>query len=282
MESKNEIEKIDAQIVETNEMPVQLAVNAELDVQITTAKRYPRSIDGFRKTALSMATLDQETASKCFYVLKKGDKLIEGPSVRMSEIVAVAYKNLRYGQSYIGETEDRKSVIGEGFCFDLENNVASRIQITRRIVDRFGKRYRDDVVETTKLAACAIAKRQAIFNVIPMMFIQDILEKSKEVAVGKASSLSSRKQKAIEHFSKYGVTQERILAAIGKPSVDDVDLKDVETLLGLSNAIRDGEIDIDAAFPSLLKDVSKSKNLSEKVAEKAKQVKDEREPGLDG
>jgi hypothetical protein len=43
----------------------------EIDIQITTARRFPRSIEQFQKKALSMATIDEETAASCFYVLPK-------------------------------------------------------------------------------------------------------------------------------------------------------------------------------------------------------------------
>ena len=63
---------------------------AEIDVQITTAKRYPRSVTAFRREAEEMATLDEETAGSMFYVLPRAGKNIEGPSVRLAEIVGSA------------------------------------------------------------------------------------------------------------------------------------------------------------------------------------------------
>lgn len=271
MSEEKALEIIEAEVKESPAI-----VNAgreEIDIQISTARRYPRSLEIFRKKALSMATINEDTAARCFYVLPKGGKNIEGPGVRLSEIVAVTYGNLRFGQSYIGETDDRKSVIGEGFCFDLENNVASRIQITRRITDKHNKRYSEDVVESTKLAAAAIGKRQAIFNVVPMMFVQDIYEKCKEVAIGKAHSFSEKRQKWIEYFGRFGVLPDRILSVLGKPSIDDLNIKDMEVLVGLSTAIKDGDIDIDAAFPPILKEGEKPKTLTEKVAAKAAETK---------
>jgi hypothetical protein len=247
------------------------ATREEIDIQITTAKAYPRDIDQFMDDSLSMATRNDDVAAKCFYSLTKGGKSIEGPSVRLSEIVAVNYGNLRFGQKFVGFTEDGNSVIAEGFAYDLQKNVAARIETTRRIVDKYGKRYGIDVIETTKLAAGAIAKRQAIFQIIPMSFIQEIFEKCKKVAVGDIKSLTARRTKAIEHFTKFGVTIDRILATLGKPSIEEVGLKDLELLLGLSTAIKDGDTDIDTAFPPIMKEAPKS--LTEKVAAKAAEVK---------
>ena len=53
-----EIMTVDAQTVEHIE-------RANIDIQIATAHRYPRSIDKFKKRAYEMVTMDQETAESC-------------------------------------------------------------------------------------------------------------------------------------------------------------------------------------------------------------------------
>ena len=57
---------------------------SEIDIQIQTAKRFPRSISQFKKTALAMATIDEETAGSMFYKVPRSGKTIEGPSVRLA------------------------------------------------------------------------------------------------------------------------------------------------------------------------------------------------------
>src|SRR6185369_14649302 len=74
----------------------------EIDIQIATAKRYPRSITAFKRQCLEMATLDEETAGSMYYVLPRAGKKIEGPSVRLAEIAGSAWGNLR-SKSYIVE-----------------------------------------------------------------------------------------------------------------------------------------------------------------------------------
>jgi hypothetical protein len=39
---------------------------AEIDMQISTAKKYPRNIQRVKTAMLSIATMDQETAEACF------------------------------------------------------------------------------------------------------------------------------------------------------------------------------------------------------------------------
>ncbi|HCU25986.1 MAG TPA: hypothetical protein DF383_13290 [Deltaproteobacteria bacterium] len=255
-------------------MPIPLADRSDVDIQIATAHRYPRSITRFKQTALAMATSDEDTAASCFYKLKRGDKEIEGPGVRLAEIVGSAWNNLRYGSRIVGE--DEKWVIAQGMAHDLENNVAMTIEVRRRITDKYGKRYSDDMVAVTANAACAIALRNAIFKVVPKTFVDAIYESAKKVAIGDATTLVSRRQKALEYFQKLSVSLDRILAVLGKAGLEDINLKDLETLTGLKTAIKDGDTTIEAAFPAIASTsssnsaASKTENLAENLKKKVK------------
>ena len=86
MENKtNEIEVLQP---ENNETALYLLTKAEIDTQISTAKAYPRSLTKFRDNALSMATFSEDIAAACTYALPRGGSKLEGPSIRLAEIVA--------------------------------------------------------------------------------------------------------------------------------------------------------------------------------------------------
>jgi hypothetical protein len=97
---------------------------AEVDTQITTAKRFPRNLHTFKQQALAMATFDEETASGCFYALRRDQKPIEGPSIRLAEIVLSAWGNIRADAKVIAVGE--KDLTAEAMTWDLEKNVFSR------------------------------------------------------------------------------------------------------------------------------------------------------------
>ena len=63
-------------------------------MQVSTAKQYPRELSKVLNQIATYATMDVETASECFYVLRRngdnGGSAIEGLSVRMAEIIAGA------------------------------------------------------------------------------------------------------------------------------------------------------------------------------------------------
>lgn len=223
---------------------------ASIDVQVATAKRYPRVLSVVKAQMLSFATLDQDTAAGCFYTLpirKGGDKPIQGPSVRMAEIALSSFQNLRAASRII--SDDGRMVTAQAVCHDLQNNVLVSVEVKRRVTTKEGKRYSDDMVVVTSNAACAIAFRNATFKVIPLALVKPVYEAAKRVAIGDAKTLSSRRSDAVAHFKKMGVPQARILAAVGARTVEDIDLDGVGLLLGLANAIKDKEVTIDEAFP---------------------------------
>ena len=143
---------------------------SEIDMQIATAKKYPRDIMASINKVVALATVDENTAEECFYSLKRrgsdGDTFITGPSVRLAEIVAASWGNIRVAAQVVGN--DGKFITARGTCIDLETNNAVSVEVQRRICDKYGKTYSEDMQVVTGNAAAAIAFRNAIFKVVPM------------------------------------------------------------------------------------------------------------------
>ena len=96
---------------------------AEIDMQIKTAKAYPRNLPQVRSDIISLACSSKEVAEACFYELpgpSGGDK-ITGPSARLAEIITFSWQNSMSG-SRITEVAQRY-VKAQGFFFDLEKSL---------------------------------------------------------------------------------------------------------------------------------------------------------------
>ena len=221
--------------------------HGEIDIQIQTAKRYPRSVKQFMADALDMATLDEETAAACFYALPRDGKTIEGPSARLAEIVASAWGHMRVEGRVIDE--DDRFVRARGTAWDLQRNVAIAFETRRRITDRHGRRYKDDMIGVTANAAASIAIRNAIFKVVPAAYTRQIYAQCREVAVGQAETLVARRDRALLFFQKLGVTVDRVCAVLQIAGVEDITLSHLATLQGLRTAIKEGDTSVDQAFP---------------------------------
>lgn len=220
---------------------------ASMDVQISTAKRYPRSVTEALNQAVTLATMDEETAASMTYGLRRGHKIVSGPSVRLAEVLAYSWGNLRAEAVIVAE--DAKSVTAMGTCFDLEKNMATRVQASRRITDSQGRRYNDDMINTTKNAAISIALRNAVFRTIPRALADRVWAEAKQVALGKgAKSVSQKRQAMIEWYGSQGVEPEQVYELLGVGGIDDIGENELIDLRGLANAIKEGEATIEETF----------------------------------
>jgi hypothetical protein len=220
---------------------------ANIDMLIATAKRYPRDIVRVKRTMEAMATLDEDTAESCNYHLERNGKSIDGPSVRMAEIAVAAYQNIRCGSRVL--SNDGKVIIGQAFCHDLENNTFIAWETQRRITDKSGRTYGEDMQVVTGNAASAIAFRNAVFKVIPGAIIKPVAEKARAVAVGDLKTLSERRTRALKKFAAIGVNENRILSFLGRNATELIDIADIEKLFGIFTAIKEGSTTIEEQFP---------------------------------
>jgi hypothetical protein len=226
-------------------------IRAELDMQITTAKAYPRNPDDFIQLATQLATQNEETAQSCFYCLSRKSKdgkitEIKGGSIRLAEIAAATWGNL-HAASRIVEN-DGKAITAEGVAWDLERNVRISNQVKRSIVTSTGATYSSDMQTLTGNAASSIALRNAIFKVIPKALIDRVYEKAVQYAVGDQKTLSTRRSKAFEWYRKRGVDHTKILKFFNKNNMEDLTLNELEKLQGIATSITEGFVELDKAF----------------------------------
>lgn len=212
---------------------------SEIDVQISTAKRYPRVIDDSLKRIETIATVNQKTAEECFYALPRDGKTVEGPSIRFAEIVATCWGNLRVQAQIIGN--DGRMITARGICHDLETNVAFSSEVRRRITNRNGQTFSEDMQIVTGNAASAIALRNAIFKCVPQAVLASAAQRIKQKAIGKASEedIPARRAKMLEFFAKNNVTEEMILYFLQVDSIESVGAEEIFKLIAVNNAIKE-------------------------------------------
>jgi hypothetical protein len=220
---------------------------ALIDMQVATAKRYPRSITAFRKTLKEYVTATPEIAEQMFYSLPRGrsesgaKKFVEGPSVRLAEAAVAAWKNTRSGGR--PTTADNTHVTCQGFCHDLENNNYVAFEVKRRITDSKGRRYNEDMITVTGAAGTKIAWRNSIFGVVPRAFIEEGYQLARACAAGALKSIDQARKDAVAWWTGLEAkpTEAQLLTILGRPGMDDVSLDDLLRLKGLRTAIQDGE-----------------------------------------
>lgn len=242
----NEMEREVPQAMEVESSTVALLNKSEIDQQIATAHKYPRSIKRFRDETLQMVTLNENVAAECIYSLPRGGKTIEGATARFAEVVASAWGNSRAGARVVNDQGN--FVTAQGVFHDLERNVAITYEVQRRITDKYGKRFSDDMIVVTANAACSVALRNAILKGVPKAFWSDMYEAARRTVMGDYKTLANRRADAIKTFVQYGVTEQQIFDVLEVSGIEDITLEHLVTLRGMLTAIKDGDMTPEEIF----------------------------------
>jgi hypothetical protein len=273
----DEVEQVEATRVEANAGTIEQIERATIDLQIATAHKYPKhtgekAMALVKKEILSLATLDEQTAADCFYVLPRAGKSIEGPSIRLAEIAISCYGNVRDSVRTIAVVPrgSEPHVVVQAVCHDLERNVAVSIEKRRRITKKKKKQFPDeDDINLAVNNAASIGLRDAAFRVIPRAFINPIVAACKKIAIGDARSIAAKRDTVIERLNKMGATIDRILAVLEVESLEDIGAAHVEVMIGLGTALKDGQCTLEEAFPKVEADAD-GKSTADRIKDKIK------------
>ncbi len=239
------------ELVESDVGPIESSLDISggtLDRLISKAQQSPRDIVAFAQTVEASVLRDDKVAGDCLFGLPRGGKMIEGPSVRLAEILVPAWKNVMADVQALPVGPRDTEVTSVATFIDLENIVAIRIATKRRITDKGGHRYSDDMVVMTQNANNAIAFRNVVFKGIPQALWWSIYEKARVKALGEGGTIPQKRQAMLDWFGKLGVEPAQILTRLKVAGTSDISIDELVTLKGLGNAIKEGEITVEQAF----------------------------------
>lgn len=204
-------------------------------VAVETAKAHPRSIETFRKNLYEIATIDKESARSMYYGIKRSGRVIEGPSVRFAETVLYAFGNLQvFGRvTEVGATQ----LIAEAAAWDMEKNTRIGKRVSRRITDKHGRRYSEDMIGVTSNAAISIAIRNAVLSIVPRPLWQASFDGALDAAVGRAKTFKEHREFWTKWWKEQGGTDEEMWQYLDVKGPDDIGPFEIRRLYGLKNAI---------------------------------------------
>lgn len=237
--SHEDVAERDGEVIDPEAVERSLVTGANWEQQVATARKYPRDIVAFKRDLVAMATMDEETAASCQYSVPRGGKSIDGPSVRLAEMVAATYGNLQISAQVTGH--DDRFVYAEAVVRDLEKNITMGLRVRRRITDKHGQTYNEDMIAVTGSAAVSIVYRNAIFKVVPAAFVQSAYNESQAMLEAAASAdLKNAVPKMFTAFADMGVNEEEILRYLQVEKKSDVRGIHLVRMRGVLNAIKDG------------------------------------------
>ena len=228
---------------------VELLNKSEIDQQIATAHRYPRSIKAFRDQTLQLVTLSEAVAGECVYSLPRAGNTIEGPSARFAEVIVNTWGNCRCGARVINE--DDQFVTAQGVFYDLQSNSAITYEVRRRITDKYGNTFTPDMIAVTANAACSIALRNAALKGVPKAFWAEMYDAARLTIMGDIKTLANRRVEMLEALQRYGVNQDTVLRFLDVKGIEDITLENMVQLRGLGVSLKDGEITVETIVAEL-------------------------------
>jgi len=229
---------------------LQVIARAEIDMQVATAKRWPRKTDDEIKGKLLDAFHgDIKRAESAFYWLpprrKKDGTLSEpitGPSVRLAEMYVQHAGNIQSQTRILEVNRADRYVVTQALVWDLENNSRHIEEAQRRIT--FGG---DDGIQLAVTGATSVAYRNAVCRVAGSL-IREIAEAAMTAV---AHDLKPKKEKMFEAFEKdFGVSPAQLLKLCDPPvaSLADITGQHLAQFRGLYQALKQGDTTVDSIF----------------------------------
>lgn len=211
---------------------------AEVQGQLTLAKRFPRSMTAAQVDFLEACKSPDFAATAFYAVPNRGS----GPSIRFAEEIARCYGNFDYGHRELSRSAGKSEV--EVYAWDKEKNNRSTRQITiEHVLDSKNgpKILRDQADIDNRIANVASKQmRGRILALVPKAIVAaGIAECKKTLAGSNEKPLSEKIVGLCNAFTKYGVTTDRLAKYLGH-TVDQMTLDEFGDLMGIGAALKDG------------------------------------------
>ncbi|GAK09604.1 hypothetical protein [Geomicrobium sp. JCM 19038] len=214
----------------------------EVKGQIFMAKQFPRNI--FQSEQRILDNCKRESLARvAVYSYPRGGTKVEGPSIRMAEVLAQNWGNLAYG---IKELEQREGEsVAMAYAWDLETNVRQeKVFTVKHSMKAKGKLKKlEDPRDIYELVANNGARRvrACVLGVIPGDIVDKAVEQCKLTMTGQGDKpLKERINAALKAFKdNHRVTQDMIEARIGY-NADAFTEYDLMDLIQIFNSLKDG------------------------------------------
>lgn len=214
----------------------------EVKGQIFMARQFPRNVFQSEQRILD-ACKRPSLAQTALYRYPRGSTMVEGPSIRLAEVLAQNWGNLAFG---VKELEQRQGEsVAMAYAWDLETNVRQEkvftVPHTRKAKGSITKLT--DPRDIYELVANNGARRlrACILGVIPGDIVEAAIEECNKTLEGNSKGpLKDRIANALNAFkNQYKVTQEMIENRFGY-NADAFTEVDYLELIKIFNSLKDG------------------------------------------
>jgi hypothetical protein len=246
-------------------------MRAENDTQQSMAVARPRDEEKVEETCLRELEQYPQYAAKMYYVIPYKDRSdgvektvnVEGPSIKAANVLLRRWGNSAAGFRITGG--DAENIQVAGVCLDYETNVrrTAELKVSRLAWNKkAGKMLplRDDRLTMAIAAAGSKVERNAIFKILPFGLIERFTAKAKEIAASGRKNpkdavvpIAQRMAKMYATFLSLGVDKKVVDGYLAEHHELESDEQVVGHMIGVFNAINDGEVPVEEVFSQFKK-----------------------------
>lgn len=216
------------------------SAQAEIQSALVIAKKFPRDQTA-AYNRIMQACQRRLLAESSTYRYNRGGTDIEGPSIRLAEVIAQSWGNFRFG---VMERERLKGYsVMVAFAWDMETNTRVDQEFTVRHwrdTKKGGYAVEDerDIYElTANLGARRL--RSCILRLVPGDIVDAALVECEKTLTKDGKPLADRIREMVVKFGEFGVTQEMIAARVGH-KIEVCTIQEVVNFSKIYTSIRDG------------------------------------------
>lgn len=213
----------------------------EVMAAMAHAKKYPRD-EAAAYARIMQACKRPGLAENATYAYTRGGSKIEGPSIRLAEVLAQAWGNINYGIIEATRTHEESELIA--YAWDMETNTRRDIvfRVPHSRDTKQGKKAlvddRDVYENNANMGARRV--RACILGVIPGDIVDDALgECTKTLTSGNTEPLADQVRKCVSAFAEVGVAAGMIERKVGH-KLDALSPAELAKMRKVYMAIRDG------------------------------------------
>ena len=212
----------------------------EVQAAFVIAQRFPR--DEAAAFSRIMKSCDRPfLAEQAMYAYPKGGKVINGPSIRLAEVLLQNWQNCEAGIKELSQSNGVS--VAEAFAIDYQTNtrISKTFHVPHTIGTKSGPKKLTDPRDIYELVANQGARRMraCILSIIPGDIAEAAVERSKQTLVKGKEPIADRIRKLVMAFDEVGVKVEHIEKRLGH-KLDATIPEEIVTLGSIFKSIRDG------------------------------------------
>lgn len=248
---------------------------AEIQAAVVLARSCPRN-ENESYLGIIESCKRPSMAETALYAYPRGGHLIEGPSIRLAEVLARSWGNCRVGITIHSQTKQKTEA--RAYAYDLQTNymIDQDFTVPHIRTTKKGTKTLTDERDIRELVANIGSRhlRGCILRLIPADVVEDAVNQVKKTLVSTDIPISEQVKKMVTAFNDLGVKVEHLEKKLGH-NLDATVPQEIVTLKSIWRSLKDGMAKREDFFDIAGPKKEDTKEQMQELLEKKKETKKE-------